>query len=79
MFCQISLKLKAWSTGRKAGAANKNIENKILKTFHTYPNMSVRSVPNKIGTSASTFHRTKGSNSSKTYKVQKVPDREQVK
>ena len=66
-------------SGRKTGAADKNIENKILNAFHTYPNMSVRLVANKIGTSAFTVHRTKDRNSLKTYKVQKVPDREQVK
>ena len=41
--------------------------------------MSVGSVANEIGTPGSTVHRIKGRNSLKTYKIQKVPDREQVK
>ena len=51
----------------------------MLKAFHMYLNMSVPLVANKIGSSAFNVHRTKCKNSLKTYKVQKVPDREQVK
>lgn len=54
---------------RKAGAVDEEVEKKTIKTFKECPNLSVRVVADKVGTSASTVHRTKAGAALKTYEA----------
>ncbi|KAF2882220.1 hypothetical protein ILUMI_23943 [Ignelater luminosus] len=62
-------------SGRKTGFQNTNFAVRIRRN----PNLSERTVANEFGTSKATVHPVKVKAGLKTYKIQKVPDRDQEK
>jgi len=70
---------RKYGSGRKKGSQDTNLERKTLVVFNRNPNLSERAVAEKVGTSASTVHRTKCRAGLRSFKVRKVPDRNEEK
>lgn len=66
-------------TGRKKGFHSPKKVKKAISLFQRNPNLSGRKVAQKVGCSQSTVQKIKSSSGLRTYKVQKVPDRNAVK
>lgn len=66
-------------TGKKNGSGDQNKAKTVVTMLKKNPNLSGRNVARKVGCSESFVRRTKGEAGLKTYKVQKVPDRNAAK
>ena len=62
-------------SGRKQGFVNKKIEKNVLAALKRNPNLSVRDLAKKFGTTKSTVHRIKSKHSIKSFKKTKAPNR----
>lgn len=66
-------------SGRKKGFHSPKKAKEAINLFRKNPNISIRKVAQKVGKSSSTIQRIKADSGLKSYKVQKVPDRNAVK
>jgi transposase/predicted DNA-binding protein YlxM (UPF0122 family) len=66
-------------SGRKSEFYSPKKVKKVINIFRRDPNTSVRKMAQKVDTSATTVQRIKTKSGLKSYKVQKVPDRNTVK
>jgi len=66
-------------SGRKKGFHSPKTAKKVITIFQRNPNISVRKMAQKVGCSKSTVQNIKTRSGLRTYKVQKVPDRNAVK
>lgn len=62
-------------SGRKSGSADQKLAKEVVAKFKQNPNLSLRDVADKVGTSSATVHRIKRREGLRSFHVQKTPDR----